>query len=437
MRRVYLDNSATTRVDDEVVAAMLPYLTDDYGNASSTHQWGQRARHAIEDARRRVAAVLNATPGEIIFLSGGTESDNLAIKGIAEAHAEKGRHIITSRFEHSAVMNSCAELESRGWRVTYRPVYADGVVRIADLREALTPETVLVSVMHANNEIGTIQPITEMANLIRERREAGQSHLFLHTDAVQTVGKIPVDVAALGVDLLSCSGHKFNGPKGSGLLYVRRGVRLHKQLHGGHHERDMRSGTENVAQIVGLARAIELATADLSARMEHCRHLRDRLEAGLLEAIPFVRVNGDPSRRVPGLTNLNFDFVEGEGLQISLDLKGVAVSTGSACSSGATEPSHVLVALGLDSETGRGTIRFSFGKDNVAEDVDYVLSVLPNLVSKLRQLSPRARQILSPETGSPETGSSETGPTETGPTETGPTETGVAEIGRPASSQNV
>ncbi|MFM8393224.1 MAG: cysteine desulfurase family protein, partial [Acidobacteriota bacterium] len=332
--------------------------------------------------------------------------------GVAEANAEKGRHIITSRFEHSAVMNSCAELESRGWQVTYLPVNSDGVVRIEDLRAALTDETVLVSVMHANNEIGTIQPIAAMAGLVRERRDAGQSHLFLHTDAVQTVGKIPVDVQALGVDLLSCSSHKFNGPKGSGLLYVRRGVRLHKQLHGGHHERDLRSGTENVAQIVGLARAIELATADLPARMEHCRRLRDRLESGLLAAIPYVRVNGDPARRVPGLTNLNFDFVEGEGLQISLDLKGVAVSTGSACSSGATEPSHVLVAIGLDSEMGRGTIRFSFGKDNVDEDVDYVLSLLPTLVGKLRQLSPRARQVLSEEIR-PE------------------------EIGRPASSQNV
>lgn len=403
MRRVYLDNSATTRVDDEVIGAMLPYLTEDYGNASSTHQWGQRARQAIEDSRRRVALALHATPGEIIFLSGGTESDNLAIKGVAEACAEKGRHLITSRFEHSAVMNSCADLESRGWRVTYLPVYGDGVVRVEDLRAALTDETVLVSIMHANNEIGTIQPLTELAGVIRERREAGQSHLFLHTDAVQTVGKIPVDVQELGVDLLSCSGHKFHGPKGSGILYVRRGVRLHKQLHGGHHERDLRSGTENVAQIVGLARAIELATSDLPARMEHCRILRDRLETGLIAAIPSVRVNGDPARRVPGLTNLNFDFVEGEGLQISLDLKGVAVSTGSACSSGATEPSHVLVALGLDSETGRGTIRFSFGKDNVEEDVDYLLSILPTLVSKLRQLSPRARQVLGGEIGRPAT----------------------------------
>ncbi|NDD64265.1 MAG: cysteine desulfurase [Acidobacteria bacterium] len=401
MRRVYLDNSATTRVDSEVIAAMLPYLGENFGNASSTHYWGQQARQAIEDARRRVAASLNATPGEIIFVSGGTESDNLAIKGVAEAHAAKGRHLITSRFEHSAVLNSCADLESRGWQVTYLPVYGEGVVRVDDLRAALTDATVLVTIMHANNEIGTIQPIAEIAQIIRERREAGQSHLFLHTDAVQTVGKIPVDVRDLGVDLLSCSSHKFNGPKGCGVLYVRRGVRLHKQLHGGHHERDLRSGTENVAQIVGLARALELATADLPARMEHSRRLRDRLEETLLATIPHVRINGDPSRRVPGVTNLNFDFVEGEGLQISLDLKGIGVSTGSACSSGATEPSHVLVALGLDAETGRGTIRFSFGRDNVGEDVDYVVSVLPELVDKLRKLSPRAREVLSRETPQP------------------------------------
>jgi cysteine desulfurase len=397
MRRVYLDNSATTRVDGEVVAAMLPYLTDNFGNASSTHFWGQQARQAIEDARRRVAGCLNANPGEIVFVSGGTESDNLAIKGVAEAYAEKGRHLITTRFEHSAVVNSCADLESRGWQVTYLPVYSEGIVRIEDLRAALTDNTVLVSVMHANNEIGTIQPIGEISRVIRERREAGQNHLFLHTDAVQTVGKIPVDVQDLGVDLLSCSSHKFNGPKGCGVLYVRRGVRLHKQLHGGHHERDLRSGTENVAQIVGLARALELATADLPARMEHCRRLRDRLESTLLVEVPYIRVNGDPSRRVPGVTNLNFDFVEGEGLQISLDLKGIAVSTGSACSSGATEPSHVLVALGLDAETGRGTIRFSFGRDNDEEDVDQVVRVLPELVGKLRQLSPRAREIFARE----------------------------------------
>lgn len=401
MRRVYLDNSATTRVDDEVVAAMLPHLTDNFGNASSTHYWGQQARQAIEDARRSAAQCLNASPNEIIFVSGGTESDNLAIKGIAEAHTAKGRHLITTRFEHSAVLNSCADLESRGWKVTYLPVHSEGIVRIEELRAALTDETVLVTVMHANNEIGTIQPIAEISRLIRERRAAGQSHLFFHTDAVQTVGKIPVDVRDLGVDLLSCSSHKFNGPKGAGLLYVRKGVRLHKQLHGGHHERDLRSGTENVAQIVGLARALELATAELPARMEHCRRLRDRLEETLLARIPYVRINGDPRRRVPGVTNLNFDFIEGEGLQISLDLKGIAVSTGSACSSGATEPSHVLVALGLDSETGRGTIRFSLGKDNVDEDIDYVVSVLPELVNKLRQLSPRAREIASREAAEP------------------------------------
>ena len=393
MQRVYLDNSATTRVNNDVVAAMLPYLTEDYGNASSTHQWGQRSRQAIEDSRRQVAKALNASPGEIIFVSGGTESDNLAIRGIAEAHAGRGRHLITSQFEHSAVVNTCNYLESQGWQVTWLPVYRDGVVRVEDLRAALTDQTVLVSIMHANNELGTIQPIEEIGRLVRERRAAGQGHLHFHTDAVQTVGKIPVDVQSLGVDLLSCSSHKFNGPKGIGALYVRRGVRLQKQLFGGHHERDLRSGTESVPHIVGLARALEIAVQNLPDRMEHSRRLRDRLESELLTRIPYVVRNGDATRRVPHITNLNFDFVEGEGLQISLDLKGVAVSTGSACSSGATEPSHVLVAIGLDSDTGRGTLRFSFGADNCDEDVDYVISVLPALVDKLRQLSPRARTV--------------------------------------------
>lgn len=391
MRRVYLDNSATTRVDDEVVGAMLPWFTENFGNASSTHRWGQEARQAIEESRRRVAASLNAAPSEIVFLSGGTEADNLAIKGIAEVQAGKGRHLITSQFEHSAVLNSCAWLESKGWRVTYLPVYREGIVRVDDLRAALTDETVLVSIMHANNEIGTIQPIEEISRLVRERREAGQSHLFLHTDAVQTVGKIPVDVEALGVDLLSLSGHKINGPKGIGALYVRRGVRLEKQLHGGHHEREMRSGTESVPLIVGLAKAVELAVSGLADRMERARGLRDHLENSLIATISGVGRNGDTGRRVPQVSNLSFKFVDGETLQISLDLKGIGVSTGSACASGSTEPSHVLVAIGLTREDGFGSIRFSLGKDTCAEDIEYVISSLPQLIEKLRELSPRAR----------------------------------------------
>lgn len=392
LKKIYLDNSASTRVDDEVVQAMLPCFTEEFGNASSTHQFGQHAKQAIEDARGQVARMLNASPPEITFLSGGTESDNLAVKGIAEAHQDKGRHLITSQIEHPAVLAACAHLEKRGWRVTYLPVYREGIVRIDDVREALTDETTLITVMHANNEIGTIQPLQEIAALIRERREAGQRHLHLHTDAVQSVGKIPVDVMELGVDLLTLTAHKFHGPKGIGALYVRKGVRLTSQMHGGHHERDRRAGTESVPLIVGIGKAAELVRLHLAERMEQARELRDTLETEIFRRIPDVTRNGDAERRVPNIANLNFDFVEGEGLQISLDLKGVAVSTGSACSSGSTEPSHVLMAIGLPRDNGYGSLRFSFGKDNTKADVEYVLEVLPAIIEKLRKLSPRLRQ---------------------------------------------
>jgi cysteine desulfurase len=394
LRKIYLDNSATTRTDDEVMRTMLPYFTEVYGNASSTHQWGQVARQAVEDARQQVAALLNAAPAEITFLSGGTEADNLAIKGIAEAQKDRGRHIITSQIEHPAVLATCAHLESEGWRVTYLPVYREGIVRLDDLRSAVSDETVLISVMHANNEIGTIQPIKEIGALVKERRAAGQKHLFLHTDAVQSVGKIPVDVKALGVDLLALSGHKIHGPKGIGVLYLRRGVRIASQMHGGHHERDRRAGTESVSMIAGMGKAAELARLHLIERMEHTGQLRDYLEAELFKHIPDITRNGDSERRVPNIANINFDYVEGEGLQISLDLKGVAVSTGSACSSGSTEPSHVLVAIGLSQDTGHGSLRFSFSKDNTMAEVDYVIETLPAIVAKLRRLSPMAKRLL-------------------------------------------
>jgi len=390
--KIYLDNSATTRVDDRVIETMLPFFSESYGNASSTHQWGQIARQAVEDARQQVALLLNASPTEITFLSGGTESDNLAIKGIAETHREKGRHIITSQIEHPAVLASCAHLEQLGWKVTYLPVYREGIVRIEDVREAVTDETVLISVMHSNNEIGTIQPLAEISALVRERREAGQRHLHLHTDAVQSVGKIPVDVKELGVDLLTMTAHKFHGPKGIGVLFVRKGVRIASQLHGGHHERDRRAGTESVPLIAGIGKAAELIRLNLTERMEHARQLRDYLETELFKRIPDISRNGDPERRVPNIANFNFDFVEGEGLQISMDLKGVAVSTGSACSSGSQEPSHVLMAIGLPRDNSYGSLRFSFGQYNTKEDVDYVLETLPAVVEKLRKLSPLARK---------------------------------------------
>jgi cysteine desulfurase len=390
MRKIYLDNSATTRVDDEVVEEMLPFFTEQFGNASSTHQWGQQAKQAIEEARNQVAMLLNSTPNEITFVSGGTEADNLAIMGIAEAHGDKGRHIITSRIEHPAVLATCAHLEKEGWKVTYLPVYGEGIVRVDDLRNAMTDETVLITIMHSNNELGTLQPIREIGELIREQREAGRRHIYFHTDAVQSIGKVAVDVRELGVDLLSLTAHKFHGPKGIGVLYVRRGVRISPQTYGGHHERDRRAGTESVPLIAGIGKAAELARLHLAERSGHLRNLRDYLEQELFRIIPDITRNGDAERRLPSIANLNFDHVEGEGLQISLDLKGVAVSTGSACSSGSTEPSHVLVAIGLSQDTGHGSLRFSFGKDNTKEDVDYVLETLPAIVGKLRSLSPRA-----------------------------------------------
>lgn len=392
LKKIYLDNSASTRVDENVVEAMLPYFTEEFGNASSTHQFGQQAKQAIETARGQVAALLNASPTEITFLSGGTESDNLAIKGIADAHGEKGNHVITSQIEHPAVLASCAHLEQQGFRVTYLPVYREGIVRIEDVRAALTDETILITVMHANNELGTIQPLSEIGALVKERREAGQRHLHFHTDAVQSVAKIPVDVKELGVDLLTLTAHKFHGPKGIGALFVRKGVRLSSQMLGGHHERDRRAGTESVALIVGIGKACELARLHLAERMQHARELRDYLEAELFKRIPDISRNGDPARRIPHVANLNFEFVEGEGLQISLDLKGVAVSTGSACSSGSHEPSHVLMAIGLPRDNGYGSLRFSFGQYNTREDVDYVLETLPAVVEKLRKLSPRLKQ---------------------------------------------
>jgi cysteine desulfurase len=391
-KKIYLDNSASTRVDDEVVNSMLPYFTEDFGNASSTHQFGQQAKQAIETARGQVAALLNASPTEITFLSGGTESDNLAIKGIAETHGDKGKHVITSQIEHPAVLASCARLEQQGFKVTYLPVYREGVVRIEDVRAALTDETILITVMHANNELGTIQPLNEIGALVKQRREAGQRHLHFHTDAVQSVAKIPVDVKELGVDLLTLTAHKFHGPKGIGALFVRKGVRLTSQMLGGHHERDRRAGTESVPLIVGIGKACELARVHLAERMQHAQELRDYLEDELFKRISDISRNGDLAQRIPNVANLNFDFVEGEGLQISMDLKGVAVSTGSACSSGSHEPSHVLMAIGLPRDNGYGSLRFSFGKDNTREDVDYVLETLPAVVEKLRKLSPRLKQ---------------------------------------------
>ncbi|MBS1792698.1 MAG: cysteine desulfurase NifS [Acidobacteria bacterium] len=390
-RRVYLDNSATTPVDREVFEAMLPFLTGQFGNASSIHFYGQQARAAIDRARHQTAAALNARPNEIVFTSGGTEANNLAIRGLVEANEKYGRHIITSEIEHSAVKEVCLDLEKRGFETTFLPVSEDGVVRIEEVRAALRDDTVLITVMTANNEIGTLQPVAEIGRLVRERREAGRK-IWFHTDAVQALGKVAVDVEEIGCDLLSVSGHKIYAPKGVGALYVRRGVRLHQQNIGGHQERERRGGTENVPYIAGFGKACELAVKNLDADAARLAALRDRFEDEIGEKISDLVFNGRRTGRLPNISSVSFRFIEGEGLLINLDMHGVAVSTGSACSSGSLEPSPVIRALGRSDELARGALRFSFGRENTPEDVDYLLDVLPKAVENLRRLSPLYRR---------------------------------------------
>src|SRR5437764_1291501 len=388
MRRVYLDNSATTPVDPRVVEAMMPYLTGKFGNPSSVHFYGQEARAAVDRARREVAGLTGARPNEIVFLSGGTEANNLAIRGVCEQQRERGRHVITSAIEHSSVRAICDALERRGWEVTRLPVYEEGVVRAEDVRAALRDDTVLVTVMLANNEIGTVQPVAEIGALVRERRAAGQRALWLHTDAVQALGKMKVDVEELGCDLMSMSAHKLYAPKGVGALYVRRGVRLAPQNVGGHQERERRGGTESVPLIVAFGEAARLARVELNERVERMRALRERFESGVEERVSDIVFNGDRARRLPHISTIPFRFIEAAGLLINLDMQGVAVSTGSACSSGSLEPSPVIRALGRDDELARGSIRFSLGKDTTDEDITYTLEVLPRAVENLRRLSP-------------------------------------------------
>ena len=386
--RVYLDNSATTPVAPEVLDAMLPYFSEEIGNAQSVHSYGQRAKSAIEKARRHVAELINATPTEIVFTSGGTEADNLAVRGVAEAHREHGRHIITSKIEHPAILATCESLEREGFRVTYLPVSSNGRVTAADLRAAISNDTILVSVMHANNETGTIQPIEEISATVAEARANRAAHLHFHTDAVQSAGKITIDVKGLGIDLLSMSGHKIHGPKGVGALYVSKGTRLSKLLYGGHHERDRRAGTENVPGIVGFGTAAQLARVHLSERQASMRELRDHLERQIADAVQEVRINSDVEHRVPNISNLSFDGMDGESLLIALDLKGVAVSTGSACASGSLEPSHVLQAMGLTRERVRGSLRFSLSAFTTSEEIDYAVAALTETIIRLREMIP-------------------------------------------------
>jgi len=390
MRRVYLDNNATTPLAPEAFEAMKPFLLDDFGNASSIHAYGQKARAAVEQARERLAGLLNARPNEIVFTSGGTEADNAALLGMVENARSESKHVVTTVIEHTAVLHTARALEKRGVRVTYVRVGPGGVVEPADIERALRPDTVLISVMHVNNELGTIQPLEEIGRIARAH------DIYFHTDAVQAVGKVPVDVEKLGVDLLSLSAHKLHGPKGIGALYIRRGTILKPWLHGGHDERDRRPGTENVPGIVGLGMAAELARGQLEAEGVRVAALRDRLEAEILRAVPGVRVNGDRGRRLPTTANLCFDTVEGEALVIALDLKGVACSTGAACSSGTVEPSHVLVAIGRSPEEARSSVRFSLGRFTTDDDIDCTLEVLPAVVERFRSVTPHANKPVAP-----------------------------------------
>jgi len=386
MNCIYLDYNATTAVEPAVLDAMLPFFSTDFGNASSIHTFGQRARAAVENARDQVAGLLHARSQEIVFTSGGTESDNHAIFGIVAATASRTKHIITSTIEHEAVLNACQALEKQGAAVTYLPVSVDGLIDLDELRKAIRADTVLISIMHANNELGAVQPLAEIGRI------ADEADLYLHTDAVQSVGKIPVDVRALQLDLLSLSGHKLYAPKGIGALFVKGGTRLRQFLFGGHHQRGFRPGTENVPGIIGLGKAAEIALLALERDASRIAALRDRLEQGLLARIPDSRANASAAPRTPNTSNLTFPGIEGEALIISLDLKGLACSTGAACSSGAVEPSHVLTAIGLPAAEARASIRFSLGRHTTGAEIDAALEIVPAAVAQLRELSPTYRR---------------------------------------------
>jgi len=377
--RIYLDNSATTKVDEEVAKLMLEYMTENYGNPSSLHYYGQTARKAVEAAREQVAMAIGADdPMEIIFTSGGTEADNLAIRGAAYANKERGNHIITSLIEHHAVLDTCRALEKEGFEITYVPVDEYGVINAQDVKDAVSDKTILISIMHANNEIGTIQPIKEIGEIAREKG------IYLHTDAVQSVGKIPVDVNDLNVDMLSISAHKIYGPKGIGCLYMRKGTRIFPATFGGSQERKYRPGTENVPGIVGFGLALEKVVNSLQEQMTYLTRLRDKLIKGIIDRIDHVRLNGHPTLRVPNNVNVSFEFIKGESLLWSLDQKGIAVSSGAACTSGCLEPSHVLSAIGVSRDMAHGSLRLTLGKDNTEEEVCYVLEILPEIVERLR-----------------------------------------------------
>lgn len=382
MRKVYLDNAATTALSPKVLKKMMPYLTDIYGNASSPHSFGQNARIGVEHAREQVARAINADPSEIVFTGCGTESDNTVLFGVAERYAKKGDHIITTNVEHHAILHSCAALEKKGIKVTYLPVDKDGLVTPEQVRDAITDKTILVSVMFANNEVGTIMPIPEIAAVCHEKG------VLFHTDAVQAAGHIPIDVKAMGIDMLSISGHKFHGPKGVGVLYERKGIRLPSYIIGGEQEKGRRAGTENVAGIVGLGEALELAVTNMSETSARMTRMRDRLIEGIEATIPEVKLNGHRTKRLPNNVNFSIKYIEGESILLMLDMAGIAASSGSACTSGSLDPSHVLLALGLTHEVAHGSVRMTLGDDTTDEDIDYVLETLPKVAHRLRAMSP-------------------------------------------------
>ena len=382
MNRIYMDNAATTRVTEPVAQAMLPYLTEVFGNPSSVHAFGRDARRALDAARAQVAAALNAKPNEIYFTGCGTESDNWAIRGTAYARRDKGNHIITSAIEHHAVLHTCEQLEKEGFKITYLPVDEEGLISLDELKAAITPETILITIMTANNEIGTIQPIKEIGAIAKEHG------VRFHTDAVQAIGSVRMDVKEMNIDMLSISGHKFHAPKGVGVLYVRNGVRLERLIQGGAQERTQRAGTENLASIVALGKAIELATANIEEHNRKLTAMRDRLIDGILSAIPETRLNGHRTQRLPGNVNVSVRYIEGEALLLSLDLKGIAASSGSACTSGSLDPSHVLLAIGLPHEIAHGSLRLSLSEENTMEEVEYVITALKEIVDRLRAMSP-------------------------------------------------
>ncbi|EGW40370.1 cysteine desulfurase NifS [Desulfosporosinus sp. OT] len=389
MRRVYLDHSATTPVDVEVATLMMTYYTEKYGNPSSVHSFGREAKQALEEARKQVAELIGATPSEVTFTSGGTEADNLAIIGTAEALRKKGKHIITSSIEHHAVLETCEYLEKNGLDLTVIPVDEEGILSVEDVRKAIRPDTILISVMHANNEVGSIQPIAEIGKLAKEHG------ITFHVDAVQSLGKIPIDVNEMNVDLLTVSSHKIYGPKGVGALYVRKGVRVVPLVHGGGQEKKRRSGTENTPGIIGFGKACQLAGQRMAEDAEHHTKLRDKLINGILQSIDHVKVNGPMGdKRLPNNVNVSIRFVEGESLLLSLDMLGISASSGSACTSGSLDPSHVLLAMGLVHEIAHGSLRFTLGRQNTEEEIDYVLEQLPKIVERLRMMSPLYDQVM-------------------------------------------